>query len=385
MNYRRELFPDLQYSAYINHASVSPLNARAMAAMNRLMRRYAQVGVKAWGESVACRDRLREKLAALIGASAGDIGLVSNTSQGLQIVAQEYPWRSGDRLVLFRGEFPGNVVPWLQAAERFGLEPIWLDLDDLAERSPAFQDAMARKPRLLAISWVQYQTGRTQSMAALSRLRDEFGVHLCVDAIQGLGPRTLDLAETPVDFIACGGHKWLMSPEGVGFMYIHPDRIGEMNPVLAGWLSQESPIDFLVEGGGLVDYRKPMRRSADRVEAATLNSFGFAGMEASIDLFLEIGPAWIEERVGALVRLCREGLRELGAPLCDRDVDAGIVSFKPPAEFMKRYARGLERRGVIVATPDGHVRASPHFYNDENDVARFLDGVRDLRLEIEGR
>ncbi len=378
MDWKGELFPDLQFEAYLNHASVSPLNARAAAAMNRMMRRYAQAGVMAWGDSVACRDRLREKLATLTGADAGDIGLVSNTSQGLQIAAQEYPWREGDRLILLRGEFPGNIVPWLQAAKRFRLQPIWLDPDDLANRTAAFEAAMAQKPRLIAVSWVQYQTGAVQPLAQLSALRADYGVHICVDAIQGLGPLTLDLAKTPVDFICGGGHKWLMSPEGTGWLYIHPDRIGEMNPTLAGWLSQENPIDFLVDGEGLVDYEKPMRREANRVEGATMNSFGFAGMEASVDLFLELGPAWVAQSVARLADLCRQGLRELGAAPFTRRADAGIVSFKPPPGEIRRFARSLATRGVIVATPDGWLRVSPHFYNRERDIELLLDGVQSL-------
>ena len=130
-------------------------------------------------------------------------------------IAEEYPWEKGDRIVLIKGEFPTNVVPWLNAAKRNDVAVDWVELEDVLEESPAFKAAVTAKTRLLAVSWVQFQTGKITPLAHLSHLRAKYNLHICVDAIQGLGPLRMNLAETPLDFVVTGGHKWLMSPAQV--------------------------------------------------------------------------------------------------------------------------------------------------------------------------
>lgn len=377
MDYRATYFPDLDIPIYLNNAAISPLNTQAKAAATKLMDRFAATGVSAWVEGNAARERLRENLARLTGANAAEIGLVGNTSQGLLYVAMEYPWQAGDSLVLFRGEFPANILPWRIAAQRYDLQIHWLDTDDLIHETDAFKTVMAQKPTLLAISWVQYQTGQTVDMAQLSSLRERFGVHVAVDAIQGLGPLTLDLSQTPVDFFACGGHKWLLSPEGVGFLYVKAGHMEAFRPLHAGWLSIDEPVKFLFDGAGLVDYEAPFRKDVQRYEMGTMNSTGFAAMEASIALLLEIGPQTVSDHILALASACRNGLRELELAGVHPGANAGIASFKPAADTLRTLSRNLMVKGIVVATPDGYVRASPHLHNTSADIEHYLAALAD--------
>ena len=378
MSWKQTFFPDLVHASYLNHAAIAPLSTRVTAAMRDVMAAYVAKGSMAWPEGFDSRDRLREKLAQLIHCRAIDIGLVSNTTHGLMVVANEFPWQPGDALVLIKGEFPGNVVPWLAAAKAFGVRVIWLTLDDLLTQSPAFHDAVAANARLIAVSWVQYQTGRVMPLQVLSQLRQTYGVQVCVDAIQGLGPLTMDLTETPVDYVACGGHKWLLGAEGAGFLYVHPQRMAELEPRFAGWISQEQPFDFLMKGGGLVDYHRDIRKEANRYEMGTMNTLGFAGLGASIAMILEVGPELISERVLALAQYCRDGLRELGLTVFEQGATSGNASFLAPEGRIEALFHGLKDRGVIISSPDGYIRAAPHFYNDEADIQRYLDALREL-------
>lgn len=376
MSLKKSLFPQLGFTTYLNHAAMTPLHARAAAAMEKLMGSYARDGVHAWAEGQQCRDRVREKIAQLMGAYSQDIGLTQNTSHGALIVANEYPWREGDGLVLVRGEFPANVVPWLNAARQFKLKVLWLDPEDLATGGDRFREVMAQKPCLLAVSWVQYQTGRTLPMAELSHLRETHGIHIAVDAIQGLGALRLDLSRTPLDFVFGGGHKWLMSPEGTGYLYVHPDRMPDLNPVMIGWMSQENAFDFLSKGAGLVDYDKPFRASPDRFEFGTAGNLAFAGMEASLDLLLETGPARVEARILALAEYAREALRRNDWKVLECQTYAGIVSIPMEAEALCACFQFLQAGGISTATPDGHLRISPHFFNEEGDIDHFIEVLR---------
>ncbi len=377
MDYKQRFFPDLAYGTYLNHASISPLNQRCRQAITSLTEDYSRRGVKAWSPGNEARGRLRGLLGQLIGASGDEVALLGNTSQALSIVACEFPWCPGDGLVLVRGEFPGNVLPWLYAARRFGLTVHWLEVADVLEQNEAFRQVMAQQPRLLAISWVQYQTGLAQSLEALSQLRTTYGIQICLDAIQGLGPLTMNLAETPLDYVACGGHKWLLSPEGTGFLYVHPQRMAELQPTWVSWISQEDASSFLFLGSGYVDYDAPLKTSARRFETATLNAIGLAGMEASIALMLEVGPSEISHRVLALADRCRQGLAALGLPVVAA-ARSGNACVPLPAERLHQCIRALDPHGIIVSTPDGHLRASPHFYNEPGDIDRYLERLAEV-------
>lgn len=378
MNYKQSLFPDLAFQTYLNHSAISPLNVRCRAAMTEVMTLYGTQGVKAWGPGNERRIKARQHLGQLIGASDTDIALVGNTSQGLSLVACEYPWEEGDSLVLFRGEFPGNVLPWTYAAQRFGLNVLWLDLEDLATRNQKFQGVMAQKPRLMSISWVQYQTGVTQSLAELSELRKTYNLHICLDAIQGLGPLTMDLRDTPLDFVACGAHKWMLSPEGTAFLYVNPEIMPEMRPLQVSWISQSDAASFLFRGAGYVDYEMGLKKSPRRYEMGTMNAVGLAGLEATLAMMLEVGPEEISRKACSLAQYCREGLQELGMPVITKGAHAGNVCIPLPTEKLLACMGAADEADVIISTPDGHLRVAPHFYNDRDDIDRVLSVLKDV-------
>jgi len=366
--YRETYYPDLQTKAYLNHAAVSPLNRGAQKAMQALIERYVVSGSEAWTEGFRYRTEARENIARLIGAEPDQIGMIQNTSTGLMMVAQEFPWQAGDRLVLVEGEFPGNVVPWLVAARENGVVVDWVSPEDVASGSARMLEALRARPKLLAVSWVQYQTGLTQSLVRLCEYRAQFDVQICVDGIQGLGALTMDLAQTPLDYFVCGGHKWLLGPEGTGFIYVRPDRLEAMQPKMVSWLSQDDPISFLFKGPGWVDYQKPFRQNVDRIEMASMSNVLFAGMAESTGIFHQVGPAEVSRKVLALADHARAGLKKAGMPFAENRAEAGIVSIPLEAETLTACVKAMQREGITVGSPDGHLRIAPHFYNQVEEI-----------------
>src|SRR5699024_5338312 len=156
---------------------------------------------------------------------------VANTSAGVLAIAQGLDWHRGDRIVLFDGEFPTNVTPWQQAARRHDLELVWLRAEDFrADRAAAlerFERELERGVRLVALSAVQFTTGQRMPLEAMGALCRAHGTEFFVDAIQAVGIVPLDVEAMHVDYLASGSHKWLMAPEGIGFLYVAPERAGE--------------------------------------------------------------------------------------------------------------------------------------------------------------
>jgi len=365
----RALFPDLEARAYLAHAAISPVSLAVQAEVGELLRDTARLGVRAFPIWAERRAELRQDLARLLGVDPASIALTAGTTRGIGDVALAIPWRPGDRIACFRGEFPANVTPWQRVARRFDLELVWLEADafrvapDAAAES--LERALARGVRLLAVSAVQFQTGFRMPLEAIGARCRAHDTLFAVDAVQACGVLPTDARAWQADFVACGAHKWLMGLEGAGLLYVHPDRIGALEPATAGWLSHEQGADFLVRGPGLLRYDRPLKRGADVFEGATLPGAGFAGLGASVRLLLKLGTAAIAAHVGEYLdrlepALVARGFVSLRA--ADPASRSGILSAVPPAGVeLARLQRELDARGVVVSTPDGLLRFAPHW------------------------
>ncbi|MFP4336267.1 MAG: aminotransferase class V-fold PLP-dependent enzyme, partial [Wenzhouxiangella sp.] len=289
----RALFPDLEVPVYLNHASVSPPSLAVRAAVNRTMDGYARRGMAWYSEEMDRRERVRGQLARLIGADAPDLALVPNTSAGVMTVALCLPWRHGERIVLFEGEFPTNITPWQQAARRHGLEIVWMQAEafrhDRADALERLEDQLRTGVRLVAVSAVQFTTGQRMPLAEIGAMCRHHGAELFVDAIQAAGVVPLDVQAMCIDYLTAGSHKWLMAPEGLAGFYAAPQAAERLQPNVAAWLSHEQPFAFLTDGPGQLRYDRPIVPSARMAEAGTFNVLATAGLEASLGLIEQLG------------------------------------------------------------------------------------------------
>ncbi len=380
----RSLFPDLEPAVYLNHAAVSPPSSAVRAAVREVLDAYARQGVGAVMRWVEQRERLKQRLAALIGAAPSDLGLVANTTTGVLDVALCLPWRPGQGVVVFDGEFPTNVTPWQQAARTFDLRLHRLPLSGFGDGSG---DGLARVEatlaaggvRLIAVSAVQFQTGLGMPLAQLSALAHAHGAQLFVDGIQAVGVVPIDVRAQGIDYLAAGSHKWLMGLEGCGFLYVAPERAGALVPRIAGWLSHEEPLSFLFDGPGHLRYDRPVRASADFVEVGAPNTAGFAALEASVALLSELTIPAIHAHVQAYhdalePGLIARGFRSLRASA--PGARSGILSARPPEALDDRaVVAGLADHGVAVTNPDGIVRFSPHWPNGLHEIPAILSAL----------
>ncbi|WP_433930774.1 aminotransferase class V-fold PLP-dependent enzyme [Sorangium cellulosum] len=367
----RGLFPHLAPLVYVNHAGISPPSRPVRLAMIALLDDYAARGAAAFPAWFAQRARLREKLGRLVGAAAEDIALVQSTTRGLSDIALCYPWRPRDRVILFEGEFPANVTPWQRAAALFDLEIVFLPLGGFADGSGAglarLEEELWRGARLVAVSAVQFQTGLRMPLAAIGALCRAHGAELCVDGVQAVGATPVDVEAAGIDYLACGGHKWLMGLEGTGFLYIRRERLPALRPAVAGWLSHEDGVSFLLQGPGHLRYDRPIRQRADFVEGGNLNAAGYAGLDAAVDLILQIGVERIHEHANRFLDPLEEALRERGWESLraeDPALRGCALGVRPPGgASVVELHRELTHLGIACAIPDGVLRFSPHWPN----------------------
>ena len=377
----RSLFPTLKAVAYCNHAAVSPVSQRVEAAVQRALTDYAREGMGAFFAWRAQRERLRERCASLIGAAAADMALMPSTTRGISDIALSLPWRAGERVVLFEGEFPTNVTPWQCAARSFGLELVWLRAEDFQTDAglSALKATLQQGVRLVAVSAVQFQSGLHMPLEEMGQLCHEHGAELFVDAIQALGVVPLDVRRCQVDYLSAGSHKWLMGTEGAGLLYVRPERVSALIPRVAGWLSHEQADEFLRLGAGHLRYDRPLKKSARVFEGSAQNVLGFAALEAALDLLLELGIERIFEHVQRYhdrlePELTARGFTSLRA--ATRDRRSGSLSLEVPRGIEPiALQQALSDSGVACALPDGLLRFSPHWPNPLDEVSAITERV----------
>lgn len=351
---------------YLNHAGIGPWPQRARDAVCRFAEDNARRGAARYPAWLAVEQRLRERLAWLIGAAGPqDIALVKNTSEGLSFIAQGLRWQPGDNIVGIAQEFPSNRIVWESLAEH-GV--VWRPLD-LERSTDPEADLIAlcdSSTRLIAVSWVQYAHGLRLDLARLGNWCRQQGILLCIDAIQGLGAVPFDLERYPADFVVADGHKWLLGPEGLGLFYVRPELRGRLELYEFGW--------HMVEGAGDFE-RSDWRPRADarRFECGSPNLLGAQALEASLSLFAEIGmdEVWrrLQARTAHLIALIDRRGFELLTPR-DPERRAGIIGFRVPGRSSAALYQGLMEKGVICALRGGALRFSPHFYSPLADLER---------------
>jgi selenocysteine lyase/cysteine desulfurase len=205
----RELFPALELVAYLNHGACSPPSEPVRKAVAQVMDDFSRRGIQAGPDWAERRAGLRLRIAKLIGAPAGSIALMPNTSNGVALVASSLKWKTGDRILLIERDFPTNVCPWLEAAKRLELEPVFLPWADFTQPAGCdlsrLEGELRRGARVVVVSLTHFSSGLRLPVESIARMCKAAGAELFVDAIQGLG--AMPFAVDGIDYVACGGHK----------------------------------------------------------------------------------------------------------------------------------------------------------------------------------
>jgi len=371
----RQNMPVHRRWAYFDHAAVAPLPQPARAALQTWLDEATEEGDTVWPRWARQVEQVREEAALLLGVDQDELALVRNTTEGVNLIAEGFPWRAGDNVVFAACDFPSNRFAWLNLESR-GVEPRPVGSQggyvDPAEVAAACDD----RTRIVAVSWVDYLSGRRNNVAALAEIAHSHGGYLFLDAIQGLGVVPLDVRGSGVDFAASDGHKWLLGPEGAGIAYIRRDLLPLLRPLGLGWNSAARSADFSQTGMRL-------KETAARYEGGTLPMATFIGLAASLQMLRQLGgPSAIYPRIQDAAAQTRQRVREAGGQLIglppDEQVESGIVLFDLPGRSASDVRQHLLAAGVVSSARGGHVRLSPHAYCNEEDLDRLTAALKSL-------
>lgn len=362
----RELVPVTRNLIYLNHAAVSPTPLPVLYEAYKYLSKVAELGTIAVNEYERDDFReFREKVARLFSVTWEEISFVPNTSFGINVVVHGLELREGDKVVSNSLEFPAVTDPLYKLKKR-GVE-----VEVVRPNIVSFEDDVLSKvdnrTRLVALSHVSFNTGLRVDYRRIAKEVHSVGGYLLLDVIQSAGAVKVDLRD--VDFAVAGGYKWLMSPQGSGFLYVRKGLIED--PPFYGWRTSKYFMEF--------DALKfEVEKGPRRFELGSLDVAAIAALSKSAEI-LSQRVEEIQERVLYLSGFTIKRLKEEGYEVVtpeDRDRRAGIVVFRTskPEEKVRRL---LEKK-IVVSARGGGIRVSTHFYNMPEEIERLIDELKKL-------
>lgn len=368
----RALFPITQRAVYLNHAAVSPPPTTTIQAVEAQLRDVHENGSVNFLSWLEVKERARGLLAGLLGARPEQVAFVRNTSDALSTVANGLAWKPGDNVVTFSREFPSNIYPWLRLRNAYGVEVRMCEEPEGRIDLRELEGLVDQKTRIITISHVQFASGFRTDLERLGRIARQHDALLVVDVIQSLGVIPIDVGAELVDVAAGAGHKWLLSPEGVGYLYLSDRARERIQPTLVGWVSVPNPEDFS-------NFEQGWNKGALAWETGTGPAALIHGFKASLDLLHEYGPTRIAVYLEELTDHLCERLRTKPYQIVSSR-EAGeksqIVCIRHTGSIsaMALYAR-LKQQNIITAPRGDRLRIAPHLYNTPVEIDQLVEAL----------
>ncbi|NPB02467.1 MAG: aminotransferase class V-fold PLP-dependent enzyme [Methanopyri archaeon] len=372
---------------YLDSAATSLKHDRVIEAVNRALTEFgANVGrsLHPPGERATEEyENARERVARFLGVEPETLAFTLNATHAIHIVAASIDWNRGDAVVTTKLEHHSNVSPWLKLAEKLGLDVRIVGFEpetgtvNLGELEAALDDDV----KLVAITHESNALGSVQPVDEVLEMAEEVGAYVLLDAAQSMG--VIDEDWDRFHFVCAPGHKGLLGPHGTGVLIVREDVVEELDPWTLGGGSTAR-----VEGSTVITEDPP-----HLFESGTPNVPGVVGLAEGVSILEEVGLENVEDRVERLTRRAVEGLEDIDgvevlAPEAERKtIVPFVVEGMDHGEVGRRLAeeRICIRTGTHCASTvfevlglDGCARASMAFYNDEEEVDRFLEVVEDL-------
>ena len=382
---RRET-PGCAHVLHFNNAGAALMPEPVLSAVSRHLQLESEIGgYEAADRAEQALGRAYDAAAGLIGADPGEIALVDSATRAWDQAFYGFDFKPGDRILTGESEYASNFLAFLQVARRTGAVIDVVRSDESGQFSvAALEESLDHKVRLIALTHVPTNGGLVNPAAAVGKVARAAGVPYLLDACQSAGQMPLDVEELGCDFLSATGRKFLRGPRGTGFLYARRIWAERMEP----------PVLDLAAADWSAPDRYDLRPGARRFEQFEGFMAGRAGLAAAIEYARGWGLDNIYARVQALAAALRDGLGVIhGARVHDLGVEqCGIVSFTLDGADPEDVRDALRERNVNVSVSHAAhtridmdarrltavLRASVHYYNTEEEVARFLEVIEEL-------
>jgi cysteine desulfurase/selenocysteine lyase len=329
--------------------------------------------------------RAYESVAELVGGRAEEVAFFGGATQAWQTALYALPWKHGDRILASQAEYGSNVYAFTYLKDRFGVRTDYVPDDERGQIDvDALKAAIDDKTRLVALTHIPTYGGLINPAARVGAVAKEAGILYLLDACQSVGHLRLNVEELGCDLLAAAGRKYLRGPRGTGFLWASGRALEHMRPAHADQRSQLwTTADSFTPANG-----------ARRLETFERSAALQLGLGAAARYAIALGTAVIETRVCALAAALRGMLAEIpGVTIQDRGERlCGIVTFSVEGFGAEQVRiamrenhintwivrRQMSMRDFAARGIDEVTRASVHYFNTEDELARAADVVRNL-------
>ena len=358
---------------YLNCAYMAPLAREVSEAMVEGARLKEQPWNFRPGDFFSVAERFRATAARLAQVDAECLAIVPSVSYALATAAANLPFAEGQQIVTLADQFPSNVYPWRELAERCAGAVVAVRRPSQDCWTDAVLDAIGADTAIVALPHNHWADGRVVDLVAVGKKCRSVGAALVLDLTQSLGAMPLDFAAVQPDFAVAACYKWLMGPYGLGMLYVAPKHHSG-RPIEHNWINRAGSEDF----ARLVDYRTDFQPGARRFDMGEKsNPPLLMGATAALEFLLEFGVDAIAETLGAATRQIAEEARELG--LRSASIGTRAPHFLA-LEFPDGVPGGLTDRlaaaQVHVSLRGSSLRVTPHLYNRPEDTAALIATLR---------
>ena len=344
---------------YLDHAAMSPLHDAVVSKITGFHSYRQQEGAdfSNWWTEV---EETRASIGKWIQADPKQIAFLWNTSAGINLAAMGLPIKEGDEIIITDLDFPSNVYPWIHAAREKNAavktvkhKDHYLSADDIIH-------AVSERTKVISISWVNATNGNKLDVEKLGSFCRENNIYFVIDAIQGFGTDDLNLMKVYADIVVSGFFKWLMGPDGLSFVYVSERALQEMQAPWIGWASMEDKFNY-------EDMIYNPSQAASRFETGNMNFSAITGAHEALKQLYPIRKD-IYDRITLLTKRLRSGLDSIPnvTVKSPENTISGITLFTGRD---KSFYDDLQ----IAVNYRSGIRVSPHFYNTEEEVDRFLN------------
>jgi selenocysteine lyase/cysteine desulfurase len=375
----RKEFPVLKRKTYLNSGSYCALANEVRAAFDAYMEDRLAVGAN-WDVWVTKNESVRALVAQLLHAGPDEIAVTASVSAGLNALASAMDFTGPRKKVVVSDfEFPTNAQIW-HAQEPRGAQVVHVPrAADGYIPLEMFEKAIDEKTQLVAITHVCFRNGAKLDIPGIVRLARAKGARVLLDCYQSVGSLDIDVKALDVDFAVGGMLKYLLGTAGIGFLYVRDSYIQSMLPTNSGWFAQAS-----IQAMDITANRPAP--NARRFEAGTPPVVNCYAAEAGLQMLLRVSTPEIEKRNFALTRRCMQRLQEIGWPSITPSEDARRgATVAIPSRHSSGLSAELIKRDIVTSYRDDNVRASFHFYNNDDDVESFIGEMKDLHAAFAPR
>ena len=383
----RKDFPVTKKKIYMNCGSFAPMPLSTIKSITDFLVRCSEEGPDSTSVQehiTTLMKELRDNLSRLINCDPEEIIFTQSTTEGINHVASGIKWKKSDAIIVRGGlhEHYANYFPWLNISKKFGvkLEEIKINDKGFFDLDKIDKIAKNRNARLITLSHVLYNNGAIMPVEEVGEIAKRHQMLYSIDAAQSVGTIDVDVRKIGCDFLAFPGFKWICGPSGIGIFYCKKESAHMLTP---RYIGGESAI--ITEKKDLVYTESPQK-----FQTGFRNYPGIAGLLSSINYIHRLGVSTIRKMN---MKIANELVEELGripgisifGPE-DEKIRSSIVSFTIDSVNPKTIVSSLEDRGIIVAERDivgggkkKAVRASPHFFNDLNEVSTFVQNIKNIQ------